>query len=453
MKKISFILMALAMVMGMTQCKKENLDGNGTAVLEGDKVQITLTLSNGTASKYDVDPQTDGTAPVHFEDGDVIWVAYNGQNCGSLTCSIPTENGGHDQNGSTLGVFSGDITVPYEEGQELPLYFYFLGNQHPSFTVNPDNGHVTGYTVDLSDQHGGLPVISYGISEQNYPSKDHKYTVKYNWLKNQCALVKFECENIYDMSANPLDNNADAIYTTTKPITIYGMANQVTIDLANPAASADALWGTSSNWNHNLDASFTWGTKEGSNGAITLYKPTEDEAVVRYAIVAPANYNQPNGDLEVEFDAAHDSYGFFGTYKLVGEVANNAYYQDAKLDLVWHSGAFSIASGQQAVFSRGNLQYAARGNTEDGGVWRFAKHQYDWVGGMADETRQGNVVLNENEANTGYSQNENIGANNYGWIDLFGWGTGGNGKWPINTSRSDADYVDYSSTNKTTKHI
>lgn len=61
-------------------------------------------------------------------------------------------------------------------------------------------------------------------------------------------------------------------------------------------------------------------------------------------------------------------------------------------------GLFSVAEGRQVQFSQGNLQYQASTNT-----WRFAAQQYDIVG----------------------ENNEYIGANYDGWIDLFGWGTSG----------------------------
>lgn len=57
---------------------------------------------------------------------------------------------------------------------------------------------------------------------------------------------------------------------------------------------------------------------------------------------------------------------------------------------------FTVASGIQVHFSRGNLQYQA-----STGKWRFAEHQYDAI-------RNGN---------------SNISQTNNDWIDLFGWGT------------------------------
>ena len=62
------------------------------------------------------------------------------------------------------------------------------------------------------------------------------------------------------------------------------------------------------------------------------------------------------------------------------------------------AGKFSInANGTQVRFAKGNLQYQASTNT-----WRFAAHQYDLCG----------------------AANAQIAADNAGWIDLFGWGTG-----------------------------
>ena len=80
------------------------------------------------------------------------------------------------------------------------------------------------------------------------------------------------------------------------------------------------------------------------------------------------------------------------------------------------SGKFTInANGDQIVFSQGNLQY------KDGTGWRFAEHQWDFIG--AWDTSD--------------------------WVDLFGWGTWGEGQNPLNTSTTDGDYswsTDFSGT-------
>lgn len=80
------------------------------------------------------------------------------------------------------------------------------------------------------------------------------------------------------------------------------------------------------------------------------------------------------------------------------------------------NGHFSINSeGSKVWFSQGNLQYQASNHR-----WRFAEHQYDYVGGSHWDTDYGNVYENglkcsNNEVSSTYS----------GWIDLYGWGTSG----------------------------
>lgn len=79
---------------------------------------------------------------------------------------------------------------------------------------------------------------------------------------------------------------------------------------------------------------------------------------------------------------------------------------------------FSVSSGKQVRFSRGNLQYQSSTDT-----WRFAEQQYLCVG----------------------TDNANISSSYSGWIDLFGWGTSG---WnsgateymPYATSTANGDY-------------
>ena len=84
-------------------------------------------------------------------------------------------------------------------------------------------------------------------------------------------------------------------------------------------------------------------------------------------------------------------------------------------------GLFSVSDSQKVYFSQGNLQYQATTNT-----WRFADNQWDYVG----------------------DANSNIGPDNSGQIDLFGWGTSGYDHGatcyqPWSTNLSHSDYFAY----------
>ena len=93
---------------------------------------------------------------------------------------------------------------------------------------------------------------------------------------------------------------------------------------------------------------------------------------------------------------------------------------------------FSVSADMKVVFAPGNMQYnAAMGQhlcadgTMQPGTWRFAEHQWDYIG----------------------KANENASATYNGWIDLFGWGTSG---WdggakayqPWSTNTQIQDYIE-----------
>ena len=184
MKKLGIIAMAFALLLGMSQCKKENTSASNDEVV---KVPITLNVSGNSGSRVAVTPET---GVVTFENGDVIHVVSNGVYVGTMT-----------YNGT---VFSGEITEP-TEGQKLQ--FYFLGNKAPEF--NSDN---TECSVVISDQTEYLPVISYAPSRENYQVGKADYNAT---LLNKCALVKFD------------------VTTASEAATcIVGMNNKVTVNLA-----------------------------------------------------------------------------------------------------------------------------------------------------------------------------------------------------------------------------
>lgn len=92
---------------------------------------------------------------------------------------------------------------------------------------------------------------------------------------------------------------------------------------------------------------------------------------------------------------------------------------------------FHVGSNKEVVFSPGNLQYQASTNT-----WRFAQHQWDYVG----NDKFGTVFTGTEKSN-----NESISSTYPGWIDLFGWGTSGydygpDCYQPYSTSQDRSDY-------------
>ncbi len=110
MKKTSMFLAAVALVLGLSQCKKEQQP----TTIEGE-VPIILSVKANNGSRIDVNPNTGAVA---FENGDVVYVANGAKFVGTLTC-----------NGSN---FTGNISNPT---LNEPLYFFFLGNKTPMETL------------------------------------------------------------------------------------------------------------------------------------------------------------------------------------------------------------------------------------------------------------------------------------------------------------------------------
>ena len=163
MKKLSIIAASLALLMAMTQCKKEE---QPTPSGQNNVVSITLDIKGNGGSRMDVNT---ATGEVAYATGDIVYVASGGHYVGTLT-----HNGTH---------FSGAITDP-EVG--APLHFYFLGNVAPAETLTA--GTTTTCSVVISDQTEHLPVIEYAPSNETYTEGVTSFT---SHLLNKCALVKF----------------------------------------------------------------------------------------------------------------------------------------------------------------------------------------------------------------------------------------------------------------------
>ena len=220
MKRMTYFVMALALVLGFTQCKKEQIEPQN----QGEQVRITLNVNNGGKA-------TDGSKVnvtenhVNFEAGDQILVASNGRYVGSLTAS---------KSGDDI-IFSGNITGAVE-GE--PLYFYFLGNKDTG-TLTAGASGSTSCTVDISDQTSELPVISFSESNRVYDGEG-VYSAS---LHNKASLIKFNVTT-----------------TPDSPICLTGMFNQVTVSFADLSVNDGFSYGHAGNiWMKGKDSeNVTW---------------------------------------------------------------------------------------------------------------------------------------------------------------------------------------------------
>lgn len=162
----------------------------------------------------------------------------------------------------------------------------------------------------------------------------------------------------------------------------------------------------------------------------------EDKITVTFAAgitTATVNIPLPTGTYEDAYVTSEGSSTKVATLRQIksgGYAASRA--RAKKLTVMLAS--ISVSASKQVFFAPGNLQYL--GNVDGSGTWRFAEHQYDFMGdGPTSGTNyQGNVTV------AGYTK-YNASADKDVARDLFGWGTSGyNNKYPYITSKSGSYY-------------
>jgi len=198
MKRMSYFVMALALMLGLSQCKKESIEPQN----EGG-VRITLNVEN-SGNRHAVDTEL-GT--VTYQDGDVIYVGDGSHFIGTLT--------------RESGTFSGTINPTPDDGEEI--HFYFLGGLTPS--VTPEAGSTSDFTVNISDQTSKLPVLSY--EHVTYYENTTSYSCE---LKNKCGLVRFPLENAAgSVKVSGMHTEATISFNGTPGITPTNTTGQVSL--------------------------------------------------------------------------------------------------------------------------------------------------------------------------------------------------------------------------------
>ena len=403
-KRNCTLLLALVLLLGLTQCKKKVATVSESTA---EKVYITLNLGDGSKVQVELeftDPETgEKYAKVKFEQGDRIYVGNNGKYCGYLD---------YTSTGVDSGYFSGTIEP---ESENDYLHFYFMGNKTPINVTNvtnssnsvvgynvteitPDINSTTTFSVNITDQTVKYPVISYAHSTKLYKSGVTTYSAK---LQNYCAIMKFTTTDL----------------PTTNPITISGMFDKVTV---NFAANNGATTGEPYSY-----------AKMGitDEGDITLHAESVTE---RWAIVLPQVR---------QYNAGASAQGCYTLTKfLVPKIERNMYYASGKaegwipLPVVVNlshliDGAFSINPGDvanginptQIFYASGNLQCTTSAEPDANGeydwssagyTWSFKTHQYDidnYANGfdVGENCKKVNTISHFNWATSGWDNTAN----------------------------------------------
>lgn len=296
MKKLTFVMMALAMVLTLSQCKKEE---QKPANNDGDRiVPITLDVSKqvkaDNGSRINVDPNTGDVA---FEQNDVVYVGSGGKYVGKLTCRGTS--------------FKGNLTNP---AMNEPLYFYFLGNRTPENELTPATS--SSCSVNIIDQTdiANMAVISFGVSEEDFTGEG----TYHSFFQNKGALVMFDVETY-----------------STEATCIEGMNNHVTINFSDNSFTFDKI----------------------NNGAIKLSAGSGERwAILLPQNALPAGSEAYSDTYDYTGTCGAVPAITANDYLFEGIDVNVITYGNLPEGAV--NGKFTINSdGDQVFFSNGNLQY------------------------------------------------------------------------------------------------
>lgn len=360
MKKLSTIIMALALVLGMSQCKKQETPTNGNS---GEKVYVTLNVSNSESLAVNVNDNggRHAVAPnlgvIQFTNGDKLYVGNNGKYVGQLTYNN--------------GAFGGTLYYPTSGDY---LHFYFLGNAELSEALPEtieEGTEITSRTISIADQSTNLPVLCYGHSTETYGSATNYSAV----LEYQCALVKFNLNKATDYKC-----------------TLLNMPTEATISFATTAGD-----------------DFTPIAKTSTTDTIDLYRE-EGNTGVRWAILLPGTNLRADGNVSGAPAGTLNANQFINS----GISLKNPVFAapDAQYAVKNSAGVlkqFSVSSTKKVYFSRANLKCNAANPNQL--VWGFHEYQYDECPGF--------YAITSNSGNTGTTAVPITSSNE---MDRFSWG-------------------------------
>ena len=253
-------------------------------------------------------------------------------------------------------------------------------------------------------------------------------------FKNLGAVMKITLENKTGVETTHRELIVDTVIVEASHLTLWGTATvnvaETTYTCNNNSQGKGIIYLDITNSSTNVTLGYTEGAN--THDVYVCVPPTSTEN--HYTITVCAH--QPNGTIvhykkqQSETPTLNGAIGRNKMANITFDISetnlDEIIYRN--LEGIVQNALFSVGANQQVYFSQGNLQWrnvgthAVQGdNATAAGEWRFAEHQWDYVG----DATNGNVYYELDETNT-KCNNASVGVSGYtGWIDLFGWATSG----------------------------
>lgn len=399
MRKALTTIIALALVLGMTQCKKKDV----IAPISNEGLFITFSAnSNQGNTKTEFNPSY---SKFVWSSG-VEYINVGGSESGYL--GQISGDGKNEYDTDIHREFSGSITAP-QPGETL--YFFYLGK----------GDHAGATSIDFADQTGNLSDVTnkhIAIGSTVYTGQTH-FTAT---LSMAMSIACFNTEVFVDGSNNP-----ETVYLYGEDI--FSSAN---INYRNGTISGSAK-------------SYICTGKANEERYVALIPGTANNPVstcINFVSKSHGGSIYFNGGIGAQTYYAHTS----------GEPGLEVVIDPSVPGLVDDPYSFSVSSAKQVQFSKGNLQY--KPSTE---TWRFAEHQYDMAFAIASDgvvysidddyyDHPGVVTAEEYFAYDGddcsslsINVSSHYTSSSTAYIDMFGLGAWGSST-PYNTSTTNDDY-------------
>ncbi len=396
------LMMVLAALL-LTQCRKPSIEFPTPSVT----TTVNMTITAGPGSKTDITT----AGGIVWSANDKIYVGDGEKYIGCLSIVSGV--------GNATGTFTGEVAAT--TGSNKTFHFYYLGN-------------AKDYSADLASHNTSVDV---DFSNQNiYEDNNHK-------LKNASG------QHVGYGKVEGVDVEAD------KPITGIQVDMKSKVAIAyfcfqkGEGESATQYTGALTLSGEHIYNKMT----VRFNASDFYFTPVKDGNIrltnttthLKYAMLVPTG---STAEETLNFGG-----GATGSTTLANGIEANKFYRiDGNMPIVVKvKGPFTVdGSGTTVEFSKGNLQYL--GKSDGTGTWRFAEHQWDYMGDGPNTTtgKKGNVDLG-----TAYADKYNTASYAAGGSetaadkaaarDLFGWGGTGEGKSyqraTINSNASDGSKV------------